>query len=142
MTTNLKALKQLLRTINHAMTQPKVRSDRIEVVCSVSEFCNLFEIFVWSTLLIIFWYAWLIVCLLGCLIAWLIVLWGCLIALRLIVFIGCPLSYKVDRHYWLSLRKVHWTISMVSLDYGFGNCIQCCQFHGQKKTLKLSNKLL
>ena len=83
---------------------------------------------VWSTLLIVFRYAWLIVCLLGCLIAWLIVLWGCLKALRLIVFIGCLLSYKVDSHVWLSLIEVNWTISMFSLDHGFGNYIQCCQF--------------
>ena len=37
--------------------------------------------------------------------------------------------YKVASHYWLTLIDVNWTISMANLDYGFGNCIKCCQFH-------------
>ena len=92
MTTNLKAMKQLLRTINHAITQPKVRSDRIEEVCSVSEFCNLFEV-----ICMIYSPNNILICMIDSLSSGLSY---CMIDSPL----GLSQSFKVDSLYWLSLK--------------------------------------
>ena len=73
------------------MTQPKVRSDRIEVVCSVSEFCNLFEVtcMIYSPNNIL-------ICMIDSLSSGLSY---CMIDSPL----GLSQSFKVDSLYWLSL---------------------------------------
>ena len=116
-------MRQPQRTINHAMRQPNrqtinhayqkiIRSvDHMSAELQNSDPLQNTRIQSYLTI--------------GCLIIWLM---GSFQSLK----VSKSLSYNVDSHYWLSLIKLNRIFSGVSKDYGFGNCIRCCQFQRPK----------